>query len=376
MGLVTKESGKTSVNDYLKYYGELQRIGIWDYLTGLEKSVLNIQEAFDDALQLFKIQTAGGLIEFVISRVLEKFVPEHLLFCIDVAANFNPEIYYFHQLNATTPAGPIEWYNELKEILPEGDGPFLFTEEVEKRFSPSLLESLREYKPNFILPMKGLEGIFGLVLFSGKVTNEAYNESEIAYLSRLIQFFSVGLQNTLNHQSSITDLKTGLFNHAYFMRRLEEELFRARRCKTVTSLLLMDIDFFKRLNDTHGHLAGDAVLQELAKTLKEKLRIEDILSRFGGEEFILLLPMTIMPTALEIAERLRHAVEKLTVRYGSKCLIVTISIGCAVSGPADPLSPQEIISRADEALYKSKRNGRNRVTLYVGQGAQSPSGRS
>jgi diguanylate cyclase (GGDEF)-like protein len=368
--------GKTSVNDYVKYYDELRRIGIWDYLTELEKSVLNIEETFDDALQLFKIQTAGGLIEFVISRILEKFVPEHLLFCIEVSANFNPEIYYFNKLNAAAPAKPVYWYNELKEFLPEGDSPFLFTGEEKERFSHALLENLRDYRPSIILPMKGPEGFFGIVLFSGKVTNEAYTESEISYVNRLIQFFSVSLQNTLYHQSSITDLKTGLFNHAYFMRRLEEELFRARRHKTVTSILLMDIDFFKNLNDTCGHLAGDVVLQELAKRLKEKLRIEDILSRFGGEEFILLLPMTIMPTALEIGERLRRAVEKLIVPYGDKKLAVTISIGCAVSGPVDLLTPQEIISRADEALYKSKRNGRNRVTLYMKQDVSNPSGHS
>ncbi|MDR1626742.1 MAG: diguanylate cyclase [Spirochaetia bacterium] len=371
-----KGERKTSVNDYVKYYDELQRIGIWDYLTELEKSVLNIKEAFDDALQLFKIQTAAGLIEFVISRILEKFVPEHLLFCIEVFANFNPEIYYFHKLNAAVPPKQVYWYNELKEFLPEGDSPLLFTKKTKERFSHSLRENLRDYRPSIILPMKGPEGFFGMVLFSGKVTNEAYTESEIAYVNRLIQFFSVSLQNALYHQGSITDLKTGLFNHAYFMRRLEEELFRARRYKTVTSILLMDIDFFKHLNDTHGHLAGDTVLQELAKRMKEKLRIEDILSRFGGEEFILLLPMTIMPTALEIAERLRRAVEKLLVPYGDKELAVTISIGCAVSGPMDPLAPQEMISRADDALYKSKQNGRNRVTLYMKQDVPSPSARS
>jgi diguanylate cyclase (GGDEF)-like protein len=360
-----------SVNDYLKYYDELRRIGIWDYLTELERSVHNIEDSFYDALRLFKIQTAGGLIEFVISRVIEKFVPEHLLFVIEVSANFNPEIYYFRQLNARVPEKPVCWYNELKEVLPSGETLVLFEEE-KKRIPPALLENLRDYKPSIILPMQGLEGIFGFVLFGGKVTNDAYSESELSYLDRLIQFFSIGLQNTLNHHGSITDLKTGLFNHAYFMRRLEEELFRGRRHKTETAILLMDIDFFKHINDTYGHLAGDVVLQELAKRMKERLRIEDILSRFGGEEFILLLPSTIMPTALEIAERLRHAVEKLTVYYGDKEITFTISIGCALSGPTNPLSPQELVSQADEALYRSKANGRNRVTLYMEPDTQVP----
>ncbi|MDR1317543.1 MAG: GGDEF domain-containing protein [Spirochaetales bacterium] len=359
----------------MKYYNELKRIGIWDYLSGLEKSIFNIEQVLGDAVQLLKVQTADGLIEFAISRIFEKFVPEHLLFVFEVSANFNPEVYYFRRLSAAAVAQPVCWYNGLKECLPEDESHFLFARE-RGRFSDSLIESLGEYRPNIIVPMKGLEGVFGFVLFSDKVTNDAYTEGEISYLNRFIPFFSVCLQNTLHHRSSITDLKTGLFNHAYFMRRLEEELFRGRRYKSETAVLLMDIDFFKSLNDTHGHLAGDLVLQKLAENMKEKLRIEDILSRFGGEEFILLLPGTHMPTALEIAERLRRAVESLRVQYGDRYLSITISLGCAFSTPADPLPPQELIARADKALYMSKENGRNRVTLYTGQDVQSPSGRS
>jgi diguanylate cyclase (GGDEF)-like protein len=342
----------------------LQRIGIWDYLTELETSVRNLEASFEDALQLFKIQTADGLIEFVISRFLDKFVPEHLLFIIEAAANLNPETYYFRRLSADSLQNPVTWYKELKEVFPYDDRPMVFFADKEW-ISSSLLEGLRGFEINVILPLKGIGGIFGFVLFSAKVTGDAYTESEMAYLSRLIRFFSVGLQNTLHHQSSIMDLKTSLFNHAYFMRRLEEELFRGRRNKTDTALLLMDIDFFKHLNDTHGHIAGDIVLQELAKTLKNKLRAKDVLSRFGGEEFTLLLPNTPMPTALEIAERLRAAVEELKVPHANKELGITISVGCAFSCPANPLAPQELISMADEALYKSKKNGRNRVTLFT-----------
>ncbi|MDR1933583.1 MAG: GGDEF domain-containing protein [Spirochaetales bacterium] len=358
-----QEKEQSVSKDYLRHYDELQRLGLWDYLTGLEKNVRDLERFFSDALNLFNIQTAGGLIEFVISRFLEKFIPEHLLFVIEDAANFEPETYYFRRLNANDLIKPASWYKELKRVFPCDNQPVILSEDC-RWISSSLLADLQCYETRLILPMKGIDGIFGFILFSSKVLGTSYTDSEISYLHRLVQFFSVGLQNTLNHQSSITDLKTGLFNHAYSMRRLEEELFRGRRYKTETALLLMDIDFFKRLNDTHGHLAGDAVLQEIAKTMKGKLRVEDVLSRFGGEEFTLLLPTTPMLTALEIAERLRAAVEEMKISYRGNTLAVTISIGCAVSWPANPLAPAQMLNMADEALYKSKGNGRNRVTLY------------
>jgi diguanylate cyclase (GGDEF)-like protein len=354
---------QTINRDYLEYYDELRRIGLWDYISGLEKDVYNLEQLFSEALELFNIQTAGGLIEFVISRFLDKFIPEHLLFVIEDSVNSSPDTYYFRRLKPGTLTNPVTWYKELKEVFPPKDCP-LVLDGKEEWISPPLAEALKEYETNLLLPMKGIGGIYGFVLFSSKVLGTDYTDRELSYLSRLIQFFSVGLQNTLHHQSSITDLKTGLFNHAYFMRRLEEELFRGRRYKTETALLLMDIDFFKRLNDTYGHLAGDAVLREVAATLKAKLRVEDVLSRFGGEEFTLLLPATPLDTAWEIAERLRAAIEQTKTAYEDKTLAITISLGCCISSPAAPLTPQELISRTDAALYKSKSDGRNRTTVY------------
>ena len=355
----------------IKHYEVLQEIGLWDHFTRLEKTVYDLEQFLDDALKMFTVQTSDGLIEFVIARFLDKIVPEHLLFVIEDTASFTPEIYYFRRLNASTPAEPVTWYNELKDAFPQKDQTVSLAN-AEAWLSPALAAKLKPYETSVIIPMNGIGGIFGFVLFSDKMLETAYTDSEMNYLNKLIQFFSVGLQNILGHQSSITDLKTGLFNHAYFIRRLEEELFRGRRYKTETSLLLMDIDYFKKLNDTYGHLAGDAVLQEIARSMKNNLRIEDVLSRFGGEEFTLLLPTTSVPTALEIADRLRAAIENLRIAYEEKILSVTISIGCAVSCPTEPLSQQQLISRADEALYTSKRNGRNRVTVYT-QGEHSPS---
>ena len=356
---------------YLEHYEALQKIGIWDDITELQKNIDSLEKFFVDALDMFTVQTAGGLIEFVISRFLDRFVPGHLLFVIEGITNFKPETYYFRKLNAERLPHTVTWYTKLKNDFPPAHKSLTLAENGHLLPS-SLAEELKDFETSLILPMLGIGGIFGFVLLSDKITGAAYTGSEIEYLSHIMRFFSVGLQNALNHQSSITDSKTGLFNHSYFMRRLEEELFRARRYKTETPLMIMDLDFFKKVNDTYGHLAGDAVLQEIAIILKKSLRTEDILSRFGGEEFSLLLPSTPIFYGLEIAERLRAAVETMKITYAGEEISVAISIGCAFSHPANPLTPQQIIDQADAALYKSKQNGRNRVTLYEEPAAHSP----
>ena len=359
--------------DFIKHYETLHKLGLWDHFTDLKKDIDTLEKFFQDALDMFAVQTASGLIEFVISRFLDKFVPEHLLFVIEAVAHFTPESYYFRKLNAERLAKPPIWYTDLKNIFPADLGHIILADSL-AWMPQQIVKSLKEnFEVSVILPMRGIGGVFGFVMLSDKILGTPYSSNELMYLSRLIRFFSVGLQNTLNHQSSITDSKTNLFNNAYFTRRLEEELFRGRRYKTETTLLLMDIDFFKKVNDIHGHLAGDEALKSIAKILKQSIRTEDVLSRFGGEEFTLLLPETPVIRGLEIAERLRRAVESMKISFEKKTFSITISIGCSCSRQSNHLNPQQILSQADEALYKSKQNGRNRVTLYGKQNGHSPS---
>lgn len=357
------KQGRGSISNYIQHYDALQKIGVWDYLTALEQDNFNLEQFFSEALEMFNIQTAGGLIEFVISRFLDRFLPEHLLFVIEDRINPEPETYYFRRLKSDCPVASVDWYRRFKEFCPQNAPPYILGAEG-CRLPEDLLHAMREYEPSVILPMRGIEGVYGFVVFSNKVVGGGYTDREIDYLVRLIRFFSVGLQNTLNHHSSITDLKTGLFNHSYFVKRLEEELFRGRRYKTPTSLILMDVDFFKTLNDTYGHLAGDIILREIARVMKNKLRVEDVLSRFGGEEFTLLLPATPPSTALEIAERLRTAIANTETVYEKDKLKITMSLGCCTSTPLEHLSPTEILKRADLALYKSKAEGRNCTSFY------------
>jgi diguanylate cyclase (GGDEF)-like protein/PAS domain S-box-containing protein len=157
-----------------------------------------------------------------------------------------------------------------------------------------------------------------------------------------------------------TDGLTGLFNRRRFMELAEREFARSKRYQGPLAMLMMDIDHFKRVNDTHGHDVGDEVLRELASTSLKALREADILGRLGGEEFAVLLPETETSAAMDVAERLRRAVEESPMETNGGKLAITVSIGAACMEAATG-SVEELLKRADVALYEAKQSGRNKV---------------
>jgi diguanylate cyclase (GGDEF)-like protein len=173
------------------------------------------------------------------------------------------------------------------------------------------------------------------------------------------------LQDLLQQQSFLDGL-TGLWNRGYLDHRLEGELNIARRYSRRLSLVLGDIDHFKRVNDSHGHLFGDHVIQRVAEVLSRHARRSDVACRYGGEEFALLLPGAGIPEAGVVAERLRMAVEaERFLARGESPVPVTISFGVASTDSLEPMTGESLIARADRALYDAKQAGRNRVHLYV-----------
>lgn len=168
---------------------------------------------------------------------------------------------------------------------------------------------------------------------------------------------------------SITDSLTGLFNRMHFNKIAEAEISRVLRYTRPLSVMMFDIDFFKRVNDTFGHTSGDMVLKMVAKTTKEMIRATDIPARYGGEEFIVLLPETPVAGAASVAEKLRWRIEDTTAQ-GEKCPIsITASFGVSdylgeTNSKPNERILAEFISNADQALYASKNAGRNRVSVY------------
>jgi two-component system cell cycle response regulator len=164
-------------------------------------------------------------------------------------------------------------------------------------------------------------------------------------------------------ESSTRDGLTHAFNRKYLAERLAAEVAHARRHKSALAVLLFDIDEFKRTNDTHGHLVGDAVLRAIADEVHALIRIEDVLARFGGEEFVILIRATAPDDAMTLAERMRLAIEKMTVKAPDGDVRVTVSIGVASLSEVGPEGAgAELLALADTRLFRAKEAGRNRVS--------------
>jgi two-component system cell cycle response regulator len=177
--------------------------------------------------------------------------------------------------------------------------------------------------------------------------------------------YAVELRESVNHTLAlaVTDELTGLYNRRYFDRHLAMMLEKAREQDRDMALMVIDMDYFKAVNDTHGHDAGDIVLKEFSARLRRNIRGVDLACRFGGEEFVVLMPDTDYQQAQSVAERVRTAVAERLFNVGvEKAMTITVSVGVALN-EHDTDTPEMLLKRADVALYRAKREGRNRVVF-------------
>jgi diguanylate cyclase (GGDEF)-like protein len=169
---------------------------------------------------------------------------------------------------------------------------------------------------------------------------------------------------------AITDSLTGLFTRRHFWTLAQQEFERADRYERPLSVAMLDIDHFKQINDGYGHVAGDRALRAVAEQCRGSLRKVDILARYGGDEFVILLPETNSAKAQQMAERLRQRVAEMPVDTDSGRLSITVSLGIASLKGKETLTPEELVDCADEALYAAKQGGRNQVMAWTGDVAK------
>ncbi len=214
------------------------------------------------------------------------------------------------------------------------------------------------------VPLKIKDRVTGVINGVNKVNSEPFTEEDQRLLEALAQQAAMAVEHARLYELAITDGLTKLFIHRYFQARLEEEMVRAKRYHTACSLILFDIDHFKKFNDTYGHQQGDVVLIEVAKLTKQTVReTVDIPARYGGEEFAIILPETDAKGAHLVAERLRKTVEAYDFPGQEKALKVTISLGVATF-PDHASVKSVLIKKADMALYEWKGRGRNCSFIY------------
>jgi two-component system cell cycle response regulator len=216
---------------------------------------------------------------------------------------------------------------------------------------------------SFIL--RDLESTNGTYVNDEFVDEYVLRDGDLVKIGRTIFKFLSGsnIENAYHeeiYRLTTVDGLTQVYNKRYFLETLEREMSRAQRYRRELGLIMFDIDHFKKVNDTHGHLAGDHVLKHLASTLRPRIRREDMLARYGGEEFAIVLPEIDAANAVQFAEKVRVLIERTTFRYENVSIPVTISVGVAALA-SGARTPGELIEQADERLYRAKSAGRNKV---------------
>lgn len=298
-------------------------------------------------------------LEAVLAKAAEKLNTD--LICIFKAQGSKASEFTFQHILSTSSGLPRR---ESQTII---DDTLKFLNEQNLR---QLFETqshvLREFENSNLLicgtPSKNNAEINLFIYFFSKNLHDL-----VAKNARLLDSFSqqtsLLMENQILFQQSITDEKTSLYNHRYFKYRFEQELRRSSRYSRTFSLIIFDIDHFKKVNDTHGHLVGDLVLINIAKIIKSSFRTSDITARYGGEEFVAICTETNVEGTMLVAERVRKAVEQAQTKIeDGKFLQVTVSAGVSFF-PKDGATAEQLFEEADKALYRAKSSGRNRIEL-------------
>ena len=360
------EKNFLSLPKAIEHYALLEDLGIFNHINTLEHEIRNFKNLFKSSLDIFACTSVEEIMDSTVWQISNYSLPSIIVFlwkslhnreeiAIKSYKNYKP-------IDLSLNLDRIDTFEPFFKKYPKPINYDLFSFEFGESESLKAFESV---EPSLVIPILGPSGgLYGMVLMGNKVMGEEYSIAELSFIQHLMSFVSLAIQNNLHYERTLRDVKTGLYNNGFFLTRLNEEITRTKRNGTKTSIIIMDIDRFKRVNDAYGHLAGDKVLEELAITIKQTLRTHDIASRFGGEEFTLLLPNTDKENAYAAAERLRTIVADMKVLWERPLPQITISLGIFTFDKNTNLLAEEIIKRADEALYLSKERGRNRTTAW------------
>ncbi len=267
----------------------------------------------------------------------------------------------------------VQFVDALREVaprLPELDRPWLGP--FYKEDHDLLIQGAVRSGSVALIPLWRNEQLDGLLVFCSRDPMRFNKELASDFLAHLGVVAAICIENSVNRaklvRSGLTDFLTGFHNRRYLQSRLREELARAQRAHQYLVCLMIDVDHFKRINDQYGHLAGDAVLREVARRVDAEMRTSDTGARFGGDEFAIVLAQSSFEDGERVAQRVLRAVSGQPIKVGANgSETVTLSIGVAAAAPGPEVRDlkhmaERLIAEADAALYRAKSGGRNRVT--------------
>ncbi|MHC4193203.1 MAG: sensor domain-containing diguanylate cyclase [Planctomycetota bacterium] len=262
------------------------------------------------------------------------------------------------------PPSPMVMAVQSKELI--------LVEDIDTHKKPTIRKSQRVFAENYktnnciMAPLICQEQVVGVLNLADKVKGKGFTFADIALIELFSQLIGASIGNVklfekIQRQAT-TDGLTGLANHKRFYEILERELWRSRRYGGQISVIMVDVDNLKKINDAHGHRAGDKVIQQISRRIKECIRQIDTAARYGGDEFAIILPNTSLSDATIAADRMVDAVARSPITWKKEQIEVSISVGL---GQYDAeASPEDITSRSDQALYSAKQAGKNTVRIF------------
>jgi diguanylate cyclase (GGDEF)-like protein len=248
----------------------------------------------------------------------------------------------------------------------------ILIEDIDTHKKPVIRKSQRAFAGNYktnncaIVPLICQDMVVGVLNLADKMSGDQFNSGDIALIELFSQLVGASIGNIklfekIQRQAT-TDGLTGLINHKTFYEILEKELWRSRRYGGQISLIMVDVDNLKKINDTHGHRAGDKVIREVGRKIKECIRQIDTAARYGGDEFAVILPNTSLGDATIVAQRMVNAVASSPATWKRDLIPLSVSVGLG-QYDADT-NPEDITSRSDQALYSAKKAGKNTVRIF------------
>jgi|GEM_PF-2942612 len=255
--------------------------------------------------------------------------------------------------------------------------PRLIPDGEDEAFFRNTLHGLLSIKCMMAVPLILKEETIGMLVVDDTREEHEFLDDEQTLVSAIANHTVMAIENARLYlkvkEQAITDGLTGVYNHRFFQLRLADEFANSKRYTNDLALIMLDIDHFKRYNDTYGHIAGDLALKEIAQLTKASVRENDIVSRYGGEEFVIILPMTNLEGARIVAERIRTAVMECKFLGDMNAPQVSISVSCGVSAYNRKMENREdLVREADTALYQAKETGRNKTVLYAPEMSGDP----
>lgn len=264
-----------------------------------------------------------------------------------------------------TPPSPMVMAVKSKELI--------LTSNIETHTKPVIKRSQREFAENYsttscaIVPLICQDRVVGVLNLADKVDRPNFTREDISLIELFGQLIGASIGNIrlfekMERQATLDGL-TGLMNHKTFYETLERELWRSRRYGGMISLIMADIDNLKTINDTYGHRAGDKIIREVSRRIRECIRQIDSAARYGGDEFAVILPNTTLEDAVLVSERIVDMVANAPVLWQRMQVPLSISIGVGQYGTET--NPEDITSRSDRALYTAKQSGKNTVSIFA-----------